>query len=111
MSPQRPEPARLTRASQVCRIDAHLDRALGRSAQPQPTASESADTLKAFSQSASLTPQALPRVRELQGHIKRLSATAEPLSHVDTIVWTLQDSQLSSSCPTCAGGSWEDARH
>ena len=95
----------------MCRIDAHLDRALGRSAQPPATALESADTLKAFSQSTSLNPQTLPRVRELQGHIKRLSTTAEPLACVDTIVWTLQDSQLSSSCPTCASGSSGDAQH
>jgi nuclear-control-of-ATPase protein 2 len=103
-------PSANERASQVCRIDARLDRALGRSVQTPATTSESADTLKAFSQSTSLNTQALPRVRELQAHIKRLSTTAEPLAGVGTIVWTLQASELSSSCPTCSG-SWEDAQH
>jgi nuclear control of ATPase protein 2 len=93
-----------------------LDRATARSTQSQQTTAESTDTLKAFSQSASLGSQSISRIRELQDHIKRLSTTAisgKPLVPIDTIVWTLQDSQLSSSCPTCRAfrASGEDSAH
>lgn len=91
--------------SQVRRIDGHLDRI----ASDRTTKDQSFETENTHDHAPhhDISESAVPRILDLQRHIKSLSTTAEPnkpLASTWKINDILQRASLSSSCPTCEAG-------
>jgi nuclear control of ATPase protein 2 len=98
-------------SSQVLRIDSHFDRAAVSRFSSVPLESQAggvstAEATEVPSAAHHGLKEALPRLLELQRYVKNLSTTSSPnrpVTSASSIIQTLKDAHLSSSCETCAG--------